>query len=76
MASGDLNIEEKASDDLATQVDREINAVLLDPMQQRFPKDGFVTEELPPDEGVVSAFGSLIRSMAPTTTLSATDNMP
>jgi 3'(2'), 5'-bisphosphate nucleotidase len=52
MACADLQIEEKAADDFVTKVDREINAALLEAMRQRFPNDGFITEELPPDEGV------------------------
>lgn len=52
MAAGELGIEEKAADDFVTKVDREINSALLEAMRQRFPDDGFITEELPPDEGV------------------------
>lgn len=52
MAARDLQVEEKAADDFVTKVDREINAALLEALRQRFPDDGFISEELPPDVGV------------------------
>lgn len=52
MAAGELRLEEKGVDDFVTQVDQEMNAALLNALRERFPSDGFITEEAPPDQGV------------------------